>query len=70
MAMTAFTALVTKDLKLFLSDRRAVILAFAMPIAIGSFFGMLFPGNGSGETQTRIPVSSSISTTARSHAQS
>lgn len=56
MAMTAFTALVTKDLKLFLSDRRAVILAFAMPIAIGSFFGMLFPGNGSGETQTRIPV--------------
>ncbi len=56
MVPTAFAALIAKDLKLFLSDRRAVILAFAMPVAIGSFFGMLFPGSRSTETQSRIPV--------------
>ena len=56
MVPTAFAALIAKDLKLFLSDRRAVILAFAMPVAIGSFFGMLFPGSRSTETQSRIPI--------------
>ena len=52
---TAFQALVRKDIKLFFSNRRAVLMSFVAPIAIGSFFGFLF--GGSGQTQTsRIPV--------------
>jgi ABC-2 type transport system permease protein len=37
-------AMVRKDLRLFFSDRRAVIVSFAVPIAIASFFGSIFPG--------------------------
>jgi ABC-2 type transport system permease protein len=44
--MTAFFALVRKDLILFLSDRRALLISLALPIVIGSFFGMLFGGSG------------------------
>jgi ABC-2 type transport system permease protein len=40
--MTAFLALVRKDLKVFARDRRAVIMAFVAPILIGSFFGYVF----------------------------
>ncbi|MBL8237518.1 MAG: ABC transporter permease [Bryobacterales bacterium] len=40
--MTAFLALVSKDLKIFFGDRRAVIMAFVAPILIGSFFGYVF----------------------------
>lgn len=56
MSMTAYTALVRRDLKLFFRDRRAVLMCFAAPILIGSFFGYLFGGvTGNGET-SRIPV--------------
>ncbi|MBZ5618682.1 MAG: ABC transporter permease [Acidobacteriia bacterium] len=56
MSMIAYTALVRRDLKLFFRDRRAVLMCFAAPILIGSFFGYLFSGaSGSGET-ARIPV--------------
>jgi ABC-2 type transport system permease protein len=56
MSMTAYTALVRRDLKIFFRDRRAVLMCFAAPILIGSFFGYLFGGaGGSGET-SRIPV--------------
>jgi ABC-2 type transport system permease protein len=48
-------AIIRKDLQIFLSDRRAVIMAFAMPIAIGSFFGFLFNGR-SDDAVVRIPV--------------
>lgn len=40
--MTAFTALIVKDLRIFFGDRRAVIMAFLAPILIGSFFGYVF----------------------------
>ena len=40
--MTAFLALVRKDLRVFFGDRRAVIMAFVAPILIGSFFGYVF----------------------------
>src|SRR5581483_6182067 len=53
--MTAFAALVRKDLRIFFSDRRSVIMSFAAPIAIASFFGFLFGGSGNRET-SRIPV--------------
>ena len=44
--MTAFLALVRKDLYLFLHDRRALVMSLALPIAIASFFGFLFGGAG------------------------
>jgi ABC-2 type transport system permease protein len=54
--MTAqFMALVRKDLRLFFSDRRAVIMSVVAPIAIASFMGYLFGGSGVTET-SRIPV--------------
>jgi ABC-2 type transport system permease protein len=53
---TALAALVRKDLRIFFSDRRAVIMSFVAPIAIASFFGYIFGGLG-GKTETsRIPV--------------
>ena len=42
--MTAFLALVRKDLILFLGDRRALLVSLALPIVIASFFGYLFEG--------------------------
>lgn len=44
--MTAFLALVRKDLILFLHDRRALLVSLALPIIIASFFGYLFGGGG------------------------
>lgn len=44
--MTAFLALVRKDLILCLHDRRALLMSLALPIVIASFFGFLFGGGG------------------------
>jgi ABC-2 type transport system permease protein len=44
--MTAFIALVRKDLILFLSDRRALLVNLVLPILIATFFGYLFGGSG------------------------
>ena len=55
MGLVAFVALVRKDLQLFFSDRRAVILTFAVPIAIASFFGSLFRGSNNDEP-AKIPI--------------
>ena len=49
MSLTAFLAMVRKDLLLFKSDRRAMIVAFLVPIFIGSFMGSLFGGSGEAE---------------------
>ena len=54
--MAAFVALVRKDLQLFFGDRRAVILSFAIPIAIASFFGSIFRGSGGDSEPAKIPV--------------
>ena len=43
--MNAFIALVRKDLVLYFSNRRAVIMSIVAPILIAAFFGSLF-GNG------------------------
>ena len=53
--MGAALAIVRKDLLLFFSDRRAVIMSFVAPIAIASFFGFIFSGRGDGEA-ARVPV--------------
>jgi ABC-2 type transport system permease protein len=47
MRITAFVALVRKDLQLFISDRRSVIVSFAVPIVIGAFIGSLTNEMGS-----------------------
>lgn len=52
--MTAFLALVRKDLILYFSNKRALVVTLAAPIAIAAFFGSLF-GN-SDKTPTRVPV--------------
>ncbi|TFV86938.1 ABC-2 transporter permease [Oxalobacteraceae bacterium OM1] len=44
--MTALLALIRTDIKLFLSDRRALMLRLGMPILLGAFFGYLFGGSG------------------------
>jgi ABC-2 type transport system permease protein len=44
MAWTALLAMTRKDLRLFLTDRRALVLSFAAPIVIASFFGAIFTG--------------------------
>ncbi len=52
--MNAFLALVRKDLKLFFSNRRALIVTVVTPIAIAAFFGSLF-GNSTTK-HAAVPV--------------
>lgn len=52
--MNAFIALVRKDLLLYFSNRRSVIMAIVAPILIAAFFGSLFGGNDS--KPANIPV--------------
>ena len=54
--MTALLAIVRKDLKLFLSDRRALIMSFAAPIALASFFGFVFSSQGMDDERGRIAI--------------
>jgi ABC-2 type transport system permease protein len=54
---TALTALIKRDLRLFLTDRRAVLMVFAAPIFIASFFGYIFGGGrGNGDDRARVAV--------------
>jgi ABC-2 type transport system permease protein len=58
MSLIPFLAMVRKDLLLFFSDRRAVIVAFAVPIFIGSFIGFITGGSGAGRNdRPRVDVS-------------
>lgn len=52
--MNAFIALLRKDLVLYFSNRRAVIMSIAAPILIAAFFGSLFGGSDS--KPANIPV--------------
>jgi ABC-2 type transport system permease protein len=54
--MISFRALVRKDLQLFFVDRRALLMSFAIPIAIGSFFGYVLGGAGDQANQSKIAV--------------
>lgn len=53
--MNALIALVRKDLVLYFSNRRAMIMSVAAPIAIAAFFGTLFD-NSSSAKPARIPI--------------
>lgn len=50
--MTAFLALVRKDLILFLSNRRALLINLVLPILMATFFGYLFGGSGASKGGT------------------
>jgi ABC-2 type transport system permease protein len=54
--VTPLRAIVLKDLQLFFTDRRAVIMSFAVPIAIASFFGSIFSGPGPSNQPARIGI--------------
>jgi ABC-2 type transport system permease protein len=56
MMLTPLAAMIRKDLQLFFSDRRAVIMGFVAPIVIASFFGSIFSGSSNGGEPARIPV--------------
>jgi ABC-2 type transport system permease protein len=56
MALIPLLAMVRKDLQLFFSDRRSVIVSFVVPIAIASFFGSIFSGPGNNSEPARIAV--------------
>ncbi len=56
MGLQALVALVKKDLLIFFGDRRAVILSFAVPITIASFFGSIFAGAGQDNEPAKILV--------------
>jgi ABC-2 type transport system permease protein len=51
---TAFRALVRKDLVLYFSNRRALVMSILAPIVIAAFFGSIF-GSGN-DKPTRIPI--------------
>jgi ABC-2 type transport system permease protein len=54
--MTPFLALVRKDLKLFFTDRKAVVVGLLVPIVCGSFFGYLFGGRKGSVEMSKVPV--------------
>jgi ABC-2 type transport system permease protein len=57
LSLTPLAAMVRKDLLIFFSDRRSVIVSFVVPIAIASFFGAVFAGSGGDSQPPRIAVS-------------
>jgi len=64
MALTALLAMVRKDLRLFFSDRRAVIVAFAVPIFIGAFIGSITGGNTrEGRPRVNVAIADSDNST-------
>ena len=54
--MTAFLALVRKDLILYFSNRRSVIMSIAAPILIAAFFGSLFGNDDAGPADIPVAV--------------
>jgi ABC-2 type transport system permease protein len=54
--MRAFTALVKKDIRLYMADRRAVLMSVLAPIAIASFFGFIFDETSAQHQASRVAV--------------
>lgn len=54
--MRPFIALVRKDLRLFFTDRRAVLMSVLAPIAIASFFGFIFGSGDDTREASRVAV--------------
>jgi len=56
MALIPLAAMIRKDLQLFFTDRRSVVVSFVVPIAIASFFGSVFSGPALNREPARIDV--------------
>src|SRR5689334_5997868 len=56
MNITAVRALIRNDLRLYLTDRRAVIVGILIPICIAAFFGYVFNDVGRSRNAGRLPV--------------
>lgn len=54
--VTPILAMIRKDLQLFASDRRAVLMSFVVPIAIAGFFGSIFTGSGGSGEPARMAL--------------
>jgi ABC-2 type transport system permease protein len=54
--LIAIKALIRNDLRLYRSDRRAVVVGILMPILIAAFFGYLFRQNTSDEASGKVPI--------------
>jgi len=54
--MNAFVALVRKDLVLYFSNRRALVMSIAAPILIAAFFGSLFGSRDSKPAHVNIAI--------------
>jgi len=55
--LTAVWALIRNDLRIFSTDRRAMIIGVLVPISIAAFFGYVFGGNGKGSADVaKIPI--------------
>ena len=48
--------MIRKDLLIFFSDRRSVIVSFVVPIAIATFFGAIFSGSSGDREPAKIDV--------------
>lgn len=56
MNSTAIVALIRNDIRLYLSDRRAMVVGILVPILIAAFFGYVFGGLGSKKAAGKLPV--------------
>jgi ABC-2 type transport system permease protein len=56
MNTTAIRALIRNDIRLYFTDRRAVIVGVLVPILIAAFFGYIFGGTGQSQDQGKIPI--------------
>ncbi|MDI4631636.1 ABC-2 transporter permease [Pelomonas sp. V22] len=54
--MNALLALIRVQIRLYLSNRRALAINLAMPILIAAFFGSLFGGGGGDDKPLRVKV--------------
>jgi ABC-2 type transport system permease protein len=56
MKVRAIGALIRNDVRLYRSDRRAVIVGVLIPIVIAAFFGYVFGGGGKAQETGKLPV--------------
>jgi ABC-2 type transport system permease protein len=56
MNTTAIWSLIRNDLRIYLSDRRALVVGILVPILIAAFFGYVFGGVGKKDSGGKIPI--------------
>src|SRR5262249_61802468 len=56
MSLRLILTLAAKDWRLFLADRRAAVLGFAVPIVLASAFGLLFDRGASTSGAPKLPL--------------